>query len=80
MTGQASKVSKGLRSIGANIIKLADDSGVLEYSVNGMTKSLSLFDEQGRALSTFDVLSKVAQDWDKMTQAEQSSLALAQAG
>lgn len=45
-----------------------------------MTKSLSLFDEQGRALSTFDVLSKVAQDWDKMTQAEQSSLALAQAG
>lgn len=80
MTGQASKVSKGLRSIGANVVKLADDTGVLGYSVNGVAKSLSLFDEQGKALSTFDVLSKVAQDWDKMTQAEQSSLALAQAG
>jgi TP901 family phage tail tape measure protein len=80
MTGQASKVSKGLRSIGANIVKLADDTGVLEYSVNGVTKSLSLFDEQGKALSTFDVLSEVAKDWDNMSQAEQSNLALAQAG
>ena len=80
MTGQASKVSKGLRSIGANIVKLAEDTGVLEYSVNGVTKSLSLFDDTGKALSTFDVLSKVAKDWDAMTQAERSSLALAQAG
>ena len=80
MTGQASKVSKGIRSIGANIIKLANDAGVLEYSVNGATKSLSLFDEQGEMLSTFDVLKEVAKDWDNMTTAEQSSLALAQAG
>lgn len=80
MTGQAGKVSKGLRSIGANIVKLADDAGVLEYNVNGITKSLSLFDDTGKALSTFDVLSKVAEDWDAMTQAERSSLALAQAG
>lgn len=80
MTGQASKVSKGLRSIGANIVKLADDTGVLEYSVGGATKSLSLFNDEGEALSTFDVLSKVAEDWNKMSQAEQSSLALAQAG
>ena len=80
MTGQASKVSKGIRSIGANIIKLANDTGVLEYSVNGATKSLSLFDEQGEMLSTFDVLKEVAKDWDNMTTAEQSSLALAQAG
>ena len=80
MTGQAGKVSRGLRSIGANIVKLADSTGTLEYSVNGVTKSLSLFDEQGKALSTFDVLESVSKDWDKMTQAEQSNLALAQAG
>lgn len=80
MTNQASKVSKGLRSIGANIVKMANDSGKLEYTVKGVTKSVSLFNEEGEMLSTFDVLKEVSKNWDEMTKSEQSSLALLQAG
>lgn len=76
LTGQAGKVSRGLRSVGAELVKLANDSGEFTYQVNGTTKALSLFDEQGKMLSTFDALEKIYQDWDKMNEAEQSSLAL----
>src|SRR5574344_392778 len=81
MTGQAGKVGRGLRSIGANIAKLATDAGELEYTVNGVTKSISLFDETtGDMKNTYQVLSEISQDWDKMSKAEQSTLAIAQAG
>lgn len=76
LTGQAGKVSRGLRSVGAEIVKLANDTGEFSYQVDGATKTLSLFDEQGKMLSTFDVLSKIYEDWNKMNEAEQSSLAL----
>ncbi len=73
---QAGKVSKGLSSIGAEIVKLANKTGELTYKVNGSTKSMSLFNEQGEMLNTFETLSGIKDDWDKMTKAEQSSLAL----
>lgn len=76
LTGQAGKVSRGLRSVGAEIVKLADETGEFSYQVDGATKTLSLFDEQGKMLSTFDVLSKLAEDWNQMTEAEQSNVAL----
>lgn len=76
LTGQAGKVSRGLRSVGAEIVKLADETGQFSYQVDGATKTLSLFDEQGKMLSTFDVLSKLAEDWNQMTEAEQSNVAL----
>lgn len=81
MTGQAGKVGRGLRSIGANIAKLATDAGELTYTVNGVTKSISLFDETtGDMKNTYQVLSEISEDWDKMSKAEQSTLAIAQAG
>ncbi len=76
LTGQAGKVSRGLRSIGAEIVKLANEAGEFSYQVNGATKTLELFDEQGKMLSTFDVLSKLAEDWKQMSEAEQSNVAL----
>ena len=81
MTGQASKVSKGLRSIGANIVKLATSTGELSYTVNGATKTLSLLDSQtGEMKNTYEVLSEISKNWNEMTNAEQSSLALALSG
>ena len=81
MTGQAGKVGRGLRSIGANIAKLATDAGELEYNVNGVTKSISLFDETtGDMKNTYQVLSEVAGGWDSMTNSEKSALALSLAG
>ena len=76
MPNQSGKVARGLSSIGAEIVKTANKSGELKYQVDGVTKSLSLFDEQGEMLNTFTVLSKIKEDWDNMSTAEQSSLAL----
>ena len=76
LPNQAGKVSKGLSSIGAEIVKLANESGKLEYNVKGVSKSLSLFDDAGNMLNTFDTLSAIKDDWDAMSKAEQSALAL----
>lgn len=81
MTGQAGKVSKGLRSIGANITKLASSGKSLDYTINGAAKSISLFDKStGDMKNTYQVLSEIASGWDNMTNAEKSSLALSLAG
>lgn len=81
MTGQASKISRGLISVGANIIKLANSAGELTYNVGGVTKSISLFDEKtGELKSTYNVLNEISDGWDKMSTAEQSSLAISLAG
>lgn len=60
---------------------MASSGKDLEYTVNGVTKSVSLFNsETGEMKSTYEVLSEVASSWDKMSNAEQSSLALQIAG
>lgn len=81
MTGQASKVSKGLRSIGANITKLASSGKSLDYTIDGATKSISLFDKStGDMKNTYQVLSEIAGGWNSMTNSEKSALALSLAG
>ena len=76
MTGQASKVGRGLRSIGVNITKMATQAGELSYSVNGTTKTISLLnDETGDMLNTYEVLSEIKKDWDDMNASEQATLA-----
>lgn len=81
MTGQASKVARGLRTIGNNIADTANKTGELSYSVEGTTKSISLLDEAtGDMKSTYDVLGDIAQDWDKMSQSEQQAIAISLAG
>ena len=82
MSGQASKVARGLRTIGNNIANLAQQSNVLEISVGGVTKQISLLDsETGDIRNTFDILQDIyTNGWDEMTNAEQQALAISSAG
>lgn len=81
LTGQSSKVAKGLRTIGNNFADAANEAGSIEYKVGGATKSLKLFDASGKNLkSTFQILSDLKDDWDKMSNAEQQALGIAYAG
>lgn len=81
LTGQSSKVAKGLRTIGNNLADAANEAGSIEYKVGGATKSLKLFDASGKNLkSTFQILSDLKDDWDNMSNAEQQALGIAYAG
>lgn len=81
LTGQSSKVARGLRTIGNNFADAANEAGSIEYKVGGATKSLKLFDASGKNLkSTFQILSDLKGDWDKMSNAEQQALGIAYAG
>ena len=81
MPQQASRISRGLVSVGANVASLANEAGELKYEINGITNSIALFDgATGEMKNTFQVLSEVAQGWDNMSKAEQSALALSLAG
>ena len=76
LTGQASKVGKGLQTIGINISQLASSAGELSYEVGNTTKTISLLDETtGDMRSTFSVLQDIAQDWNTMTDAQQTAIA-----
>ena len=81
LTGQASKVARGLRTIGNNFSDAANDAGLIEYKVKGATKQLELFDAATNDMkSTFQILSELKDDWDKMSNAEQQALGIAYAG
>ena len=70
----------GRTTIGINIQKIAQKSKTLEYTVNGATTSVNLFNEAGEQLSTYDVLKEISADWQKMNGSEQGALASALAG
>lgn len=81
MTGQAGKVAKGLRSIGNEFANAAQDGNAIEYAVAGATKQLSLFDAAtGDMKSTFQIMSDLKDDWDRMTNAEKQAVAITYAG
>lgn len=81
LTGQASKVGKGLQTIGINIAQVATEAGELSYEVGNTTKTISLLDEAtGDMRSTFDVLRDISKDWDSMTDAQQTAISNALAG
>lgn len=81
LTGQASKVGKGLQTIGINLSNMAKKSKTLEISVGGATKEIKLYNETtGDILSTFDILKQVSQYWGDMSKAEQTAVASTQAG
>lgn len=81
MTGQASKVSKGLRTIGANISKFASQGKDISFTVDGVSKSLSVMDEQtGKMKNTYEILNEIHDSWANMTAQEKSTLALQLAG
>lgn len=78
LTNQPGKVANGLRSIGAELVNIANESGALTFKVNGANKSVELINEQtGELVSTYEVLDKISSDyWDKMTEQERANLAL----
>lgn len=78
MPNQASKVARGWRSIGANILKLAQDTDTLE-AANGKV-SVSLKDENGELRSTFQILQDLYPQWKTLNNEERSSLALMLSG
>lgn len=81
MSGQASKVARGLRTIGNNFANAAKQADSFEIQVGGVTKSISLIDEStGDIKSTFDIFEDLSEDWDKMSNAEKQSVALTYAG
>ena len=81
LQGQAGKVARGLRTIGNNFANTAKQSGQLEYTVNGVSKSLSLMDETtGDMKSTFQIFQDLKIDWDNMTNAEKQAIAITNAG
>ena len=82
MHGQASKVARGLRTIGNNIANAAQGADTLEISVQGVTKQIDLLDSTtGDMRSTFDIMQDIfTNGWNDMTNAEQQALAISLAG
>ncbi len=82
MQGQASKVSRGLRTIGNNIANVAQSSDTLEISVQGVTKQIDLLDSTtGDMRSTFDIMQDIfTNGWEDMSNAEKQALAISLAG
>lgn len=81
LTGQAGKVARGIRTIGNNLASAAQEADSIEYSVGGVTKSLSLLDETtGDIKSTFDIFSDLKEDWDAMSNSEKQAVAITYAG
>ena len=82
MQGQASKVARGLRTIGNNIANAAQGADTLEISVQGVTKQINLLDSAtGDMRSTFDIMQDIfTSGWEDMTNSEKQALAISLAG
>lgn len=82
MQGQASKVARGLRTIGNNIANAAQSADTLEISVQGVTKQIDLLDSTtGDMRSTFDIMQDIfTSGWEDMSNAEKQALAISLAG
>lgn len=78
MVGQPSKVARGWRTIGANILKLAKNQDTWTDSNNKVT--LSLQDNQGQIRSTFDILKQLDGQWGSLSETEKNSIALELSG
>lgn len=89
MPKQASKVARGWRTIGANIVKMAEGSNQL-VQANGKV-NISLKDQEGNMRSTFEVMKdlykgvdavtgKKTTAWKDLSDQERSNIALSLAG
>ena len=60
---------------------MAQKSGELQYTVEGVTKTLSLLDEQtGDLKSTYSIFEELSKEWQNMSNAEKQSIAIQYAG
>lgn len=81
MHGQASKVGRGLRTIGANISKLQKDAKTLDVQTKDGIKTIDLWDKETNQIkSTYEVFEEFAGVWDEMTPDQQQALSLQMAG
>lgn len=81
MHGQASKVGRGIRTIGANISKLQKESKTLDLQTKDGVKTIDLWDKKtGQVKSTYEVFKEFAGVWDDMTPDQQQALSLEMAG
>ena len=78
MVGQPAKVGRGLRTIAINISKLAQEEETLSIANGKYT--ISLQDQNGEMLSTFDIMSQIGNVWDNLNETEQTALATQLAG
>ena len=85
LPNQASKVARGWRTIGANILKLAQSEETLE-AANGKV-NISMRDSEGNMRSTYDILKDLHEGidgqsvaWKDLSQEEQSAISLMLAG
>ena len=81
MHGQASKVGRGLRTIGANISKMQKDAKTLDVQTKDGVKTIDLWDKKtNQVKSTYEVFKEFAGVWDDMTPDQQQALSLQMAG
>ena len=60
---------------------MAKKSGELQYKVEGITKTLSLLDEQtGDLKGTYSIFEELSKEWQNMSNAERQSIAIQYAG
>lgn len=78
MAGQPSKVARGWRTIGANIVGIAEESDKW-VAANGKV-NVSLKDNEGNLRSTYDILKDLYPQWQQLNEQEKSNLALAIGG
>ena len=79
--GQASKTARGLRTIGNNFAAAAKESDSFSIKVQGATESISLINQEtGDIANTFEIFNQLSKYWDKMSNSEKQSVALAYAG
>ena len=78
MQGQASKVGKGLRSIGIELSKMATKS---EYLTDASGQvSVAFRDENGELKNTYQILNDLSPQWEKLNNEQKTQLAQAVAG
>ena len=81
MHGQASKVGRGLRTIGANISKMQKDAKTLDVQTKDGVKTIDLWDKKtNQVKNTYEVFKEFAGVWDDMNPDQQQALSLQMAG
>lgn len=74
MPNQSGKIARGLRTVGLQLVNLANKSSELSLGYGNVTVALK--DSEGQMRSTYDILNEIKDTWDKMSEAQKQSLGL----
>lgn len=78
MQGQASKVGRGLRSIGVELSKMATESDTLSDASGKV--SVAFKDENGELKNTYEILNDLYPQWQQLNEEQKTQLAQSVAG